>query len=376
MKLLISIVSYLLKDIFWRWREQPGNVITRLTVAYALVLPSLALLGAFVLMAGNLETRLKRSGIDSLFIYEHVPPASDAIAARQHHPRLAHLAQYGNMFQLLQLPASGRNIHAPAVRAVEYPDTSLAALSGMISSDEPVVYLSDNLPVGIPVRTELDGHFFNAPVRRPAGMVGKYYQGDLLLMPEGMLPRVESRGFSRITFFKANDLAMLSSLHTAIQVLADLDLSNLYVRSSLKLLEEFGALKSRQAIWRLGLAVSAGGVLALVLGTLSVLEYQQRAYVIALLRSFGVRPGLVYFLQLFENAVVVNAAALMAYATLQLFQQAFYRSFGAGARIASLTASGMVSELVLIFVCINIGVLLGTIPAIHVLRKDIGAILS
>ena len=89
MKLLISIVSYLLKDIFSRWREQPGNVLTRFTVAYALVLPSLALLGAFVLLANNLEARLKRNGIDTLFITEHVPSTSDHIASHQQHPRLA-----------------------------------------------------------------------------------------------------------------------------------------------------------------------------------------------------------------------------------------------------------------------------------------------
>jgi len=376
MKLLISIVSYLLKDIFWRWREQPGNVLTRFTVAYALVLPSLGLLGAFVLMANNLEARLERNGIDTLFITEHVGSSSDDVASRQQHPRLEPLAQHGSMFQLMQLFSSGKNPHSRIVRTVAYPDASLLALSSMVSADRPMVYLSETLPEGMQVRTKIDNHFFMAPVRRPIGMMGKFFQGDVVLLPEGMLPRVESRGFSRITLFKADNLAMLGGLQKALSLTAELDKANLFIRSSLKLLKDFNSLKARQLRWRLGLAVAAGGVLALVLGTLAVLEYQQRAYVIALLRSFGIKHSIVYVMQLFENGLVVNLAGGAAYCTWRFFQHALYKAFNSGNAPGALTIEQMLAELVLIFICINIGVLLSTIPSMHVLRKDIGTILS
>lgn len=376
MKLLILIVSYLLKDIFWRWREQPGNVLTRFTVAYALVLPSLALLGAFVAMAGSLEARLKRNGIDTLFISEHVTSSSDDIASSQQQPRLSPLGRHGTMFQLMQLFSGGKNPYTRNVRTVAYPEASLPALSGMISAEYPVVYLSENLPEGMLVRTEIDKHFFTAPVLRPQGMIGRFFQTDVVLLPEGMLPRVESRGFSRITLLKVKKLAELANLQQALKLTAKFDKTNLFVRSSLKLLNDFNSLKSRQVKWRLGLAIGAGGVLALVLGTLAVLEYQQRAYVITLLRSFGIRQSIVYVMQLFENGLVVNLAGGAAYLTWSVFQNVLYKAFNSGRAPMALTPEQMTAELILIFACINIGVLLSTIPSLHVLKKEVGTILS
>jgi hypothetical protein len=376
MKLLISIVSYLLKDIFWRWREQPGNVLTRFTVAYALVLPSLALLGAFVLMANNLEARLKRNGIDMLFITEHVPSTSEDIASRQQHPRMAPLARHGTMFQLLQLFSSGKNPYAQTVRAAAYPDASLPALWGMVTPEQPVAYLSDTLPEGMQIRTEIDDHFFMAQVRRPSDMLEKLFQSDVVLLPEGMLPRVESKGFSRVTIFRVNHLAMIEPLQKALRLTTEMDHTNVFIRSSLKLLNDFNSLKARQLRWRFGLAVAAGGVLALVLGTLAVLEYQQRAYVIALLRSFGIKRSIVYIMQLLENGLVVNLAGVAAYFTWSLVQNALYRAFNSGNPPGALTMEQMLAELALIFACINLGVVLSTIPSMHVLKQDIGTILS
>ncbi|MBT8042606.1 MAG: hypothetical protein KJN98_05505 [Pontiella sp.] len=376
MKLLISIVSYLLKDIFWRWREQPGNVLTRFTVAYALVLPSLALLGTFVLMAENLETRLKRSGIDTLFVTQHISAASDDVASGQIHPRMDPLKRYGTVFQLLQLFVSAKTPHGSMARVAAYPDSTLSALSGLITRHGPILFFSDTLPVGMPIRTEIDNHFFTARVCRLDGLVEKFFQGNVVLVPEGMLPRVENRGFSRVMMLKANHIDEIAALQRAVQLTAKLDDTKVYVRSSLKLLADLNTLKSKQVRWRLGLAGASGGVLALVLGTLAVLEYQQRSYVIALLRSFGVRRSVVYAMQLFENALIVNGAGIAAYFTLTLTQSALYRSFGAGSIASGLSSDQMSAEIVMIFVCINIGVLLSTLPALHVLRKDIGTILS
>lgn len=377
MKLRISIVSYLLKDIFWRWREQPGNVFTRFAVAYALVLPSLALLGAFVLMADHLETRLRRNGIDLMFITEHITPTHMDFALRQQHPRLELLKEHGHFVQLLQLYSNARTPYTKTARVLEYPDASLQALTGIIDADLPVVYLSSSLPDGMHLRAEIAGFFFPAAVKRPSGMLGKYLQSDAILLPEGALPVIEHRGYSRVTLFKANDISQLEVLQKSLKQIAELDGTDFFIRSSLKLIGELNQLKSRQLVWRLGLALTAGGVLALVLGTLSVLEYQQRAYVIALLRSFGVKRRLVYSIQLLENALVVNVAGTSAFMSLIYIQHALYKTFSKSGGVAgSLSIEQMSTELLLIFICINVGVLLSTLPSLHVLRQDIGTILS
>jgi hypothetical protein len=377
MKSRISIVSYLLKDIFWRWREQPGNVFTRFTVAYTLVLPSLALLGAFVLIAHNLETRLKRNGIDLMFITEHISPTHSDFALRQNHPRLEPLRKQGHFVQLLQLFSNARTPYSKTARVLEYPDSALQGLTGIIEIDAPIIYLSTSFPEGMPMHIEIDSYFFDAVVKRPTGMLDKFLQADAVLLPEGSLPRVESRGYSRITLFKANKIPQLKPLQDALCQVADLDEKNVFIRSSLKLISDLNQLESQQLLWRFGLAVSAGGVLALVLGTLAVLEYRERAYIIALLRSFGVKCRLVYGFQLLENALIVNTAGSAAFASLLYIQHILYKTFSKSGGIAgSLSIEQMSTELLLIFICINIGVLLSTLPSLHVLRKDIGTILS
>ncbi len=376
MKLLISIVSYLLKDIFWRWREQPGNVFTRFILAYALVLPSLALLGAFVLMTGSIEAKLRKTGTDMLFVTEHVSAMQGDIAANQKHVRMAPLAKHGTMFQLLQLFTQARSPYATSIRVAAYPDSALHALEGMVSAEYPVAYLSEKLLENVPIRVSIDNFFFMARTARPDGMVDKYFQGDLVLLPEGMLPRLESRGFMRVTLCRIKNIEEIETLQRAVQLTSKLDETKVYVRSSIKLLESFSMMKERQLFWRLGLAAAAGSVLALVLGTLSLLEYQQRAYVIALLRSFGIKRRLVLVMQLFESALVVNLAGITAYYTLIVCQQTLYRSFGSEGGVNGLTFEHMTTELLLIFACINIGVLISTAPSIHILKKDIGTILS
>ncbi len=375
MKLLISIGSYLLKDTCWRWREQPGSVLTRFVVAYALVLPSLGLLGAFALMADHLEARLKRDGIDMLYVTEQVFPRSDDIAARQRHALYAQLAEHGTMFQLLQLFGAAKTPESSAARVVAYPDASIRHLSGVIAPESPVVFLSDALPAGMPIRAEVDKHHVEARARRPTGTLAKLFQENVLLVPEGMLPRLELNGHLRVSLLKADDVAALRGLERAVRLTAKLDERSVFTRGSTKLLDDLERLKSKQARWRFGLAVAGGGVLALVLGTLAVLEYQQRAYVIALLRGFGVRRWMVYVAQLLENAVVVNLAGVAAYFTLACGQRALYRAFGAGA-MAGFSFERMLAEVVVILACVNVGVLISTLPALRALRKEVGTILS
>ena len=375
MKLLISISSYLLKDTFWRWREQPGTILTRFVVVYALVLPSLGLLGAFALMAGSLETRLRRNGIDMMYVSEQVYSRSDDRASFQRQPRYAPLARYGSMFQLLQLFGLAKSYESDTARIVAYPDASIPYLGGIITPESPVVFLSDALPTGMPIHTEIDNHFFEARVQRPSGMLSKFFQENVVLVPEGMLPRLEMKGHIRISILKTDNLSALRGLEQAVRMTAKLDKRNVFVRSSLKLLDDLERLKLLQIQWRLGLAIAAGGVLALVLGTLTVLEYRQRAFVIALLRSFGVRRWMVFGAQLLESAVVVNMAGAAAYFTLAYTQRALYRAFGAGA-LAGFSFERMFVEVLVIFTCINIGVVISTWPAFHILRKEVGVILS
>src|SRR5258708_32417648 len=82
MKSSTLIVSYLWKDTWKRWREQPGSPMARLFVTILLVAVATAILVSFQLMERGLQERLDRFTLDTPLYLPHVPPIATAISAQ------------------------------------------------------------------------------------------------------------------------------------------------------------------------------------------------------------------------------------------------------------------------------------------------------
>ncbi|HZV33230.1 MAG TPA: hypothetical protein VFB72_01535, partial [Verrucomicrobiae bacterium] len=150
------------------------------------------------------------------------------------------------------------------------------------------------------------------------------------------------------------------------------------IQSALPLVHELDELKRRRIEWEGLLAAMLGGAVALVYGAIAVLEFRQNLYVGALLRSFGSPPVLLFLKYLFENILLVNLAAILALTLTAMLHSAIFG--GLGLPTDALNSSGgnpYTSAAVLsVFVWINAGALLSSLPVAIGLRQPVGEILS
>src|SRR5687768_6574783 len=83
MKSWTLIASYLLKDTWSRWLEQPSSVLSRMFVGGLLVTVATVILVAFNLLERNLRTRLENFGVNTI-ISREVVPGNDLNALPNH----------------------------------------------------------------------------------------------------------------------------------------------------------------------------------------------------------------------------------------------------------------------------------------------------
>src|SRR6185312_15250107 len=104
MKFSILIVSYLSKDTWKRWCEQPGSPLARWFVTLLLVTVAAVILVAFQLLERSLHDRLERFGLNTLLVRQPVVPGStEFILHGGAQDQLAVLRSTGEKLRLRQL---------------------------------------------------------------------------------------------------------------------------------------------------------------------------------------------------------------------------------------------------------------------------------
>jgi len=129
----------------------------------------------------------------------------------------------------------------------------------------------------------------------------------------------------------------------------------------------------------LGLALALGAALALIYGTLSLLEFQQSRYISALLNSLGASRLLLFLRTIGENLLIVNLTAVILIFILQYNHSLTYTILQF--KFPTPTATeltqlywGIETRWLLLFV--NLGVLLSCIPVLLAMRKQVGRVLN
>src|ERR1041384_7643379 len=104
------IASYLWKDTWKRWFEQPSSPLARLFVTGLLVLVATVILVTFQLLERSLRERLERFGLNTVLVRESVTPDSKEMVLFGECPdRLAALALDGQKLRLRQLFVRGQS---------------------------------------------------------------------------------------------------------------------------------------------------------------------------------------------------------------------------------------------------------------------------
>src|SRR5687767_3831584 len=103
MKSWTLIASYLWKDTWSRWLEQPSSVLSRVFVGSLLVTVATVILVAFHLLEKNLRTRLEAFGVNTIISREPISGMdNDALANIPRPDRMQPLDAHGDKLRLRQ----------------------------------------------------------------------------------------------------------------------------------------------------------------------------------------------------------------------------------------------------------------------------------
>jgi hypothetical protein len=375
------IASYLWKDTWKRWFEQPSSPLARLFVTGLLVLVATAILVAFHLMERTLRERLERFGLNTVLVRESITPDSRELINFGEGPdRLAPLNDSGRKLRLRQLFVRGQTEWQNNLLVFTYPPDGIRFLTDYLTEETPMIIFSDTLPEDALVKVNVNRQSLIAQIRRPEGWIRPLITEDMLLVPQGTVPDEERLGFIDTTVFQRNpDGVSVSNVVNAVNALYAAERRTPpQVQSALALVREWEKLKDKQVQWRNILAGVLGLTLSLVYGSIAILEFRQNLYVSALLRSFGAPPRYLYFRHLIENAILANLAAVAAITALALLHTTIFGTLGASKTVVDLrTANPYLSpEMLVILSWVNIGAFLSSLPVAFGLRQPVGSILS
>lgn len=381
MKSWTLIVSYLWKDTWSRWLEQPSSVLSRLFVGALLVTVATLILVAFKLLERNLRARLEEFGVNTLVARVPIAPNDPECLPNLSRP-LAYdpLARHGDKVTFRQLYGTASLGWQKNLTVLSYSKEALPILAPFLSKETPLICFSDSLPANSYVEAIYQGQSGPAVVRSIPPLFRPLLNQATLMAPQGWAPKAETVGYIETTLFRreADGLPMARFVES-LQALAAIEgRQPPQIHSALGILEELEALQSRQMQWRGAMAGLLGAAVALVFGAIAVLEFRQNAYISALLRSFGTPSKALYIRHWLENAFLANLAALSALLVLAAFHAQLFGMLGFPRALLDLdTANPYLSwEMLLVLLCVNVGAFLSSLSVAIGLKRPVGEILS
>ena len=372
---LILTASYLWKDTWKRWLEQPGSVLARSVVTIIMVSLSILLLVGFRAQINKLRSQIEAFGLDNLLVIETLTP--DDIKEGVPVDRFRSLGKHGTLFTARRMVASARGNNGRIAAVIGYADEDIPGLLPYLRYGHEVFVLTHKDPEGLVVDYQVQDISVRGIALRPEEQIMQLIQGDTLFVPLQLIKKLEERGFSMLYYLQRNREAPdVSQLIEAIYYVMRTDRDGkVDVRSAVALREKLKKLESQQNTMRLALAVILGGALALVYGVLSVLEFRQSMYVSSLLRSFGVSSIMLGVRTVIENLLIVNAISVSVIYILSLYHS---KIFG----FLNVNTLDAVDELYWgyetywIIAAANVGVFISSLPVFWALRKPVGQVLE
>ena len=379
MKSSTLIVSYLWKDTFSRWLEQPSTVLARVFVGALMVSIATFILVAFLLLERTLRERLDNFGINTLVVKEMVMVNDPEMLPTQRPDRLEALTMYGEKFRLRQLYSRASTEWPTDMQVMTYPPEAMAWLREFASPLTPLICFSESWPENTMIKVTVLRQQGTAIVKRPGKYMKPVFTQNVLLVPQGWAPDLERIGWIEVNMLKRNETAPpMQSIMDMISLLFQLDRRQApQMQSPLPMVKELETLQARQGQWRAGLAAMLGLALALVYGAIAVLEFRQNLFITALLRSLGAPSFFLFLRQWLENAALANGAALLAICLLASVHQSLFGLLGFSKSVMMGGAAPYwSSEVLTVFLWVNIGAFLSSIPVALGLRRQVGQILN
>jgi hypothetical protein len=271
---------------------------------------------AFTLTGRSLEARVERMGAHTLVVTAAV--AGEAVHQVSLGKLLAPLLGQAELVSLRQPSVTARDEFGTDCTVMVYGPESRPALAALIlpGRNAPCQVLSPVLPAGTPVSVEIAGADYRAvAVGRPRWLDRLANLRPIVLVPEDMGAPWLDYGYLDLTMVVAHPdspTSAVARLAEGVRTLLLLEQRNTaQVQSPEALLAELDDLRAMQHRWQTGAGLFGGMAVALVFGSIAVLEYRQNRFIVALLRSFGAPSLLLLIRYAVEALLLVGLAVLL-----------------------------------------------------------------
>lgn len=329
MKAWILTGFYLWKDIWSRWLETPGAFLARLGVG--VLLAAIMLLGQAVLILAehSLEARIARLGSNTLLITE----SATAPTGLQSHlaPLLQPATVRADFISLRRASIEARDEFGRDVTVLVYGTPSLPALAPFlaIAPDQPVHLIDPQLPAGLVVQVTINGRDYSGLNLAPPDWLSRMVSGQsIALIPETIGLDWLAQGWFE-TVLLVDQQGDLRTLAAAVRAILKLEnRTYAHLQSPEQLLRELAKLRRTQDRVQTGAGLIGGIVVALVFGSIAILEYRQNRYVAALLRSFGAPAPLLVARYAIEAILITTIAVIVAQIMMLALHQTVFELIG------------------------------------------------
>lgn len=376
MKSLILTSSYLWKDTWKRWFEQPGSLLARVVVTTIMVSISVILLVAFAIQVAKVKKQIEAIGLNKVLFTESISATHPYMNEKRE--RLRDLEQFGDLVALRQLGPTAWDHQNRPITIFSYTERDLLSLSDYLEDGYDTVLLSNKYPQGLLLECRLANEQIKCVTYKPKPDIARLLQQDTLLIPSLKVKEIEKFGYTIFYYLKKSPEAQ--PLEHIIEGVNNLIRYDRYGRvsttSAVSIKKRLEKLESQQKIMRFSLAAILGAAIALIYGTLSVLEFRQSMYIAALLRSFGTSRFLLGVRTVLENLLIANLTAYGVVYLVSRYHNTVFKTLRLQTEQTDLQSLYWNTETLWLFAFINLGVIISSLPVFLAMRKPVGKILS
>lgn len=395
MKSTILILTYLLKDTFHRWLEQPTSVLSRLIITVLLCVTSL---GIFAYLEGSalaLEKQIDRAGPGRVYVSQSVR-GSDSVSKLPStlSERFGDLDYAGNAAESVSIKFAffkgigemntvfNVGFYDPEHRGNALLFDNLPQFESEAAGHSVFIF-SQTLPAGLSFDVTILGNTVSGIVRPMPGLLNAV-GANVVLLAEGDFGDVLLNGYKdTLAFDFGLDTQVVRESVSMLEAYIATDRD--YYRSirqeepeivaSVELMDELNATRDSQSFWTAALVILIGVVTAFELGGAATLEFDKSSFVCALIRSFGVRKRWLYLQRLLEAVAISLSAYLLSLSAVFALREYLLPQMDESLA-ESLSNSVLFETSLPILISLLAGSLIASIPIALGLRKKIGKILS
>ncbi len=372
-----ALLRYFAKDIWLGWRASPFVLLAKLTTVALLTGAGTVILVCFHVFVEEARVRLEQIGATSVVIRRGASPSHHAdnlwLEDVLHSARVD---AWHHFDRLLLTGETDLGDFAVPVFSLDPDDRWFQENA----AGSPAILLTSRVPAARGLDVRVGAAVMRATTQGRISWADRLGPDPVLLISRDRIPRLGGYEVDRIDYLEiAGGRKPMLSTVSAIEALArEAGERSLVVQHPLAVLEELERLQATQQVWEYWIVMGFGSALALVMGAISALEYRERRYVGALLRSFGVHPAAIVLRHWVEAAVLGNVCLVAAgWLTLGL-APLILGSLGVPASaMAQLDIAGFLAANGPALVCfVNLGCLLSVLPVAIAGFEEIGRVLE